>query len=498
MQDLKELVLLLGAIPPKHLIGIAQSKEKGNKLAEFFQGLIAGKIQSDADAWWQLYQSKQETSSYRKLKSSLREQLLENLCHLDSTGTEFSNYQKEYYDCHKQWAIVKILIGQNAHINAISLASKLLKRTIKFDFVQLSMDITAYLRIQYALRESNDKKFQETTKLFAFYKEMYEAECLVEEVYTLLVVKYINTRAPKDNLGEEMQQQYLQIAPLLQKYDSYRLHLNGRLIKLMQHTWAYDFNSALADCDDALTFFEAKSYAPRGALQIFHYEKLVCHIQLGQFEAARAQAARGQLYLKPGTFNWFKWQELNIKIALNSADYQEVSDLILNAINHPKYQFLPENVKEIWRIQEAYLYFLSFLNPLAQPKNYRFKSSKFFNETPIFSKDKAGMNIAIKIIRALILIAERKYSLFLEEAESLEQYSYRYLKDSKNQRSFHFMKMLLQIPVGQFDPPVIEKRAQKHFDKLAQIPQNLASRQDEVEIVAYEHLWLMALNLLAR
>lgn len=73
------------------------------------------------------------------------------------------------------------------------------------------------------------------------------------------------------------------------------------------------------------------------------------------------------------------------------------------------------------------------------------------------------MNVAIKIIRILIAVAERRYSILLEETESQEQYCYRYLKDEKMHRSFQFMKMLLQIPAGQFDGQGLKKKGRSTF-----------------------------------
>jgi hypothetical protein len=498
MQDIKELVLFYNASPPRLTNKVKSPLDKKGKLGALFEGLANGTIQTDEDACWHLYRSKRETSTYRKLKSSLKELLLEGLYQLDVSLLDFTDYQQAYYECHKQWALVRILIGQNAHINAISLATKLLKRTIKYDFVQLSMDISSYLRIQFALRESNDKKYQEASRQFAYYREVYDAECLAEELFSLLTAKYVNTRAPKDHFDKIIQVQYEGLVPLLEKFDSYRLHLNGRVIGLMRHTSEHNYTSALVTCENAIRFFHAKPYEARGALQIFYYEKLLCHIQLRQYEAGRQTMKEGSRFLKEGTYNWFKWRELSVKISMYSLDYQEVGSVILHTVQQPRYQFLPENVKEIWRVYEAYFYFASLLHPVKMPPGYTFKTGRFFNETPIFSKDKSGMNIAIKIIRILILIAERKYALLFEETEALGQYCHRYLKDTNMHRSFQFMKMLLQVPAGQFDREAVEKRAQKYVQKLGEIPSYISNPENEIEIIAFEQLWSMTLLLLAR
>lgn len=498
MQNIKELVLFLKISPPRLANGAKAFGDRESKLSVFFHGVSKGIIQTDQDAWWYLYQSKKETSTYRKLKSRLKEILLENLCHLDISLRDFTDYQEAYYECHKKWALVKILIGQNAHMNAMEMAKKLLKRTMKYDFVHLSMDITSYLRGQFALRESNEKKYQEAARQFEYYREVYDAENLAEDLFAILTAKFVNTRSPQVKFDSAIQERYDRLVPLLQKFDSYRLHLNGRLIELMKYKTNHNYASALAACDDAIRFFDSKPYEARGALQIFNYEKLFCLIQMRQYETGRKAVQEGRKSLKVGTYNWFKWQELSVRFFMHSNEYQEVANIILDVIQQPRYQFLPENVKEIWRIYEAYLYFVTLLHPVKKTPGYMFKTGRFLNETPIFSKDKLGMNVAIKIIRILIAVAERRYSILLEETESQEQYCYRYLKDEKMHRSFQFMKMLLQIPAGQFDRQTVEKKGQKYFQKLKELSALATSPDYEIEIIDYEQLWPMILALLAR
>lgn len=465
----------------------------------FYTGLVSGKIDTDEDALWQLYQTKEDNSTYRKLKSGLREILLESLCGLDIDSEDFTDFQKAYFDCHKKWAYVKILIGRNAPTAAISLATKLLKQTTRFDFVHLSMEIASYLRLQYALRESNDKKFQEVNRLFAFYRDVHNAECFAEESYALYMVTLAKTRnSLSTSMQHNLQASLDQLSPLLQKFDSYRLHLYGRLLELGRYKAVGDYSTTLVKCEDAIRFFLSKPYEARGALQIFYYEKLSCHIQLRQIEEGQQTATQIQRYLLPGTYNWFKAQELFVNLYMHTGEYQSASTSILKVIRHPRYQFLPENVKEVWRIYEAYLYFLSLANKVNLPIKHSFKVGKFLNETPILSKDKSGMNVAIKVIQILLFIAERKYGRLLEETESMEQYGYRYLSAKPAQRSFLFLKMLLQIPTGQFDLDEVEKRTRKYWNKLSQLPFQVNNPYDEVEIVPYEYLWPMAIQLLAR
>lgn len=495
MHDIKELVQFVAFNNLQQALGSGMDLDKKSKVGALFWGIAEGNIQTDEDALWLLYQTKEDTSTYRKTKSNLRERLVESILRLDTSTNKFSDYQQAYFECHKYWTSVKILTGQNMNVAAMALAKRLLKQTVKYDFVLLSMDIASYLRTQYALREGDDKRFSEMNDLFVHFRQMYDAECMAEELYVLLVAKHINSRSPKEQAGKTIEGYYVRLEPLLQRFDSYRLHLYGRLIGLMRYTTAHNFASALAFCDDAIRFFKSKPYEARVPVQIFLYEKLICHVQLRHFEEGRDAAQECAKYLKEGTFNWFKYLELVTKLAMHTEQYQDASEVIVSIPVHPRYEFLPENVKEIWRINDAYMYLLIVLGKVKPPSGYVFKSGRLFNELPIFSKDKAGMNIAILIIRFLLMIAENKRSQLYDELESLDQYCYRYIKTPQTLRSFNFIKALLQIPAGYFDWEEVEKRAKRYLDKLKDIPVQVADQVDEIEIIPYEILWELAREL---
>ncbi|MCB9332787.1 MAG: hypothetical protein H6574_17075 [Lewinellaceae bacterium] len=495
MQDIKELVLLLrqhNIHPLKHLVGSADSK-----LLALYEGIASGKFNSDAEAAAAIYPGKNSSSGYRKLKSDLRERLLGTVFDINTNLGHYSDYQKAYYDCHKLWVMVRFLTGQNANTVALSLATKLLRQSEKFDFTLLCMDIASYLRIQYGLRESNDKRFKEANQLFEYYRNVYNAENLAEELYTDLVVRTVNNRSAQAEVAVMAEEAFARIDPALQEFHTYKLHMYGHMIGLMRYTTVNDHRHALEYCNKAITFFKNRPYEARVPLQIFYYQHLICNIHLRQFEDGKESARQCIKLMEPGTFNWFKYKELYLHLLLHTYQFNEVPEILANALENPRFEFLPDNAKEIWRIYESYVYYLGTTGRM-KPAKQTFKLAKFINETPIFSKDKSGMNIAIIIIKLLILIQNRRFSNLLDEVEATEQYCYRHLRGINTKRSYYFIKMLLQIPLGQFDPGVIEPKAARYLAKLKSIPLQVANQTTEIEIIPYEDLWQFALKSLEK
>lgn len=79
----------------------------------------------------------------------------------------------------------------------------------------------------------------------------------------------------------------------------------------------------------------------------------------------------------------------------------------------------------------------------------RFKVSKFLNDTPLYSKDKRGMNIALLVFQIVWLIFARHHNETIDHMEAIEKYSTRYLKRDDTFRSSCFIKMLLVVPAAQ-------------------------------------------------
>lgn len=487
MKEIKELVQIFVRQGDGSKKPCLSPFDPGSKLDLFFWGIAEGQISTDEDAYGLLYQAEKETSTYRKVKKNLQNGLLDSLCHEPFKILQYTDYQKEFVECHRQWVMVKILTVQNAGSAAISLATKLMKKTIQYEFTYLSYDLAAYMRLQYAFR-GQEKPYQEAKEQADFFRQVHDAECFAEELYTYLALEV--KKGMLDAGLANVNQRFQQIASYMQLYQSYRLHLYGRLTEQLLAAAVGNYNQALESTTEAITFFQSKPFEARGALQIFFNQKLTYLLRLRRFEEGKLAIVACEKYQKVGTYNWFLSQELFVQLAMHTQQYQVASDHIFRMMAQKKYEFLPENVKEVWRVYEAYVYPMMVLGVVEVPKGYTFKLGKFLNDTPTLSKDKGGMNVAIRVIQFLILLADRKRSQLHEETESLEQYCYRHLNKPATRRGFLFIKMLLQIPAGQYDLTEIDKRASKYLKNLQEIPfgrQNLSR-----EVIPFDQLWQIA------
>lgn len=498
MDILREIAYVLQKNGLHPAMPTAPLVEKGSRMAVFYDDLLKGEFLSDEDAAYKLYGDKQ-ASGYRKMKSDLLGRLTSNLIYVHPDQSHFTDYQKAYYICHQQWVAIKILIGQNANRSAMTLASKLLKQAQQYEFTLLVMDIASYLRIQYSIRESNDKKYKQLSATFDYYLKLYEAEAKAEQIYTTLSVQIANSYSNNSAVYQAAIQGHNLLKPALEKYDGIKLHLYGRLVQFMSYKMAHDYKNALECCEEGIAFFKAKPYQANAPLQIFLYEQLVCQVQLRQFQEGKHTIATGLALLEEGSFNWFKFQEIAFKLYLHAGQFQEAVHLFIDTVSHQRFRYLPENIREVWSIYELYVHFLEEAHLLSDiAKKWKFNGTVFLNETPIYSKDKEGLNIAIIVANFLILLAEGEKTLLIDRAEVIEQYAYRHMKSIHTRRSVLFFKMLTQVVSGRFERTQVEKKAEKHLNGLLKIPLDVANQTFEIEVIPYEMLWELVLKLLAQ
>ena len=187
-------------------------------------------------------------------------------------------------------------------------------------------------------------------------------------------------------------------------------------------------------------------------------------------------------------------------MSLHTEQYEEAYLAFNKVKKHKRFKFLPKSIQEIWRIFEAYLYYMlniEKVEPSEVTKPFiRFRLAKFVNETPIFSKDKSGLNIAILAIQMLFFIQQKKYDDVIDKAEAIDKYCSRYLQKKETIRSYYFIKMLLTIPAASFHKTAVIRKSASFLKKLKTIPFEVANQNHNIEIIPYETLWEYALDSL--
>lgn len=500
MDVLRELALIIGKHRKRRVETLDLSEGTNTKIGLFYEGLLKKRFQTDEEAAAALYGTSKKASKYQKLKYVLRNRLINNLFFIDVSQPSYNDRQKAYYECYKEWAAVKILLGKNAKVAAVDLSHNILKQAQKYEFTELVVDIARMLRLHYGTIVGDMKKYDYYCTLFEEYEDIWQKENLVEGLYVELMTRYVRTKAQQSEVHAKAKAFLAQIEPVLAGYDAYGIQFCGSLIKMIIPSCINDYEKTVAVCESCVDFFKAKPYVARLPLQIAYQQKLICCIQLKQYEAGKEAAENALTLMEEGDFNWFKHQEYFFMLAMHTQKYQEAYQVFYKTLKNTRFSYLPGPVQEIWKIYEAYVHYLVEVGQITPKESDRrftkFRLGRFLNDTPIFSKDKRGMNIPILIIHILFMIYQKKYNRAIDRMEAIDKYCSRYLKKDDNFRSNCFIRLLLLIPQANFHQAAVGRKATKYLKRLQDVSLEVANQTHEIEIIPYEDLWKFAVESL--
>ena len=499
MKALYELAEMVHNTKVKEVELVQENRSDNSPLSALLNGILNKEFNSDQDAAQKVLNVDAADQAYQRLRRKLRRGLLNTVFFFDLPQSDSNERQRAYHESCKTWAAAKILLAKNANYIGIELCHKLLKKAAKFDFTDLVMDITRILRLHYATREGNIKKYELYNDLFKQCEKVWIEENLAEELYMELVLRYVNSQTILEETHSMAIEFYKQIEDSLAKHKSFRLHLCGMLIQQVIHSTKYDWEGMISLCQESIQFFLNKPYKASVPLQIAYHHQLIAYTQLLRFEEGQKAATSCLEYLEPGSFNWFKHQEYYFLLCMNTREYQQAFEIFKETTTHRRVQFLSAAAAEVWKIYEAYLYYLSSNEELVLPDEdqtlSKFRIYRFLNDTPIFSKDKKGMYIPILIIQILITLKEKKYNQAQENFENIDRFCSRYLRQGETFRSNCFIKMLLSIPACNFHREAVMRKTAK-LKKRLESDSNKFIRA-EIEIIPYEKLWDYVLESLS-
>lgn len=496
MQELLELI---------RAINITRMKSSGLWYLIFENGSLSeklciaiydGRVSNDEEAIALLYSDNSGKSKYLNLRERLKEKLQSMAFLLEFKSIGESDRKKAYDKCNRKYAAAMLLTSKGLKKSGIEMLEDVLKQSIFFDFTDLAINSLAPLRLYYGTIVGNMEQYKIYKDLYAKYQEVWIVENMAEDAYTDLVSNFVKSKASKPMLSEKALEYYLLLKPHLNKYDSFKLHLCGRLVETMVHSSRNDFKATALVCEKAIDFFTKKPFESYLPLQTFYYQLVVCHLQLKEFDKGYAAIQKCQPAFEAGTFNWLKLKELCFLLAMHTKHYDRAYAVCESVQKDLESAKQLTHIVEMWKIYEAYVQYLAQIGKVktASAASKKFKLHKFLNEIPVFSKDKQGMNIPILIVQILFTLANRNFKNSMDRIEAIEKYCNRYLRQTDTFRSNCIIKALLQLPAANFHPEAVQRKAKKYIDLLQQHQVSDSFQNHEIEIIPYEDLWEMILD----
>ena len=496
MKALKQLVQLLDVYKLRSIEIIGLSERTSN-VNTFYKKIADNSIHSDEEAAQLFFKKEPNYKAYQKLKSNLKKRLINSLFLVNIKQARYSERQKAYYQCHKDWAAVNILLGKNAWDIGIGICLKILKQAKKFEFTSLRLESLRIMRIYYGTRLGDIERVNKYSQELENVEQLNILENWCEGIYVKFVSQYVLDRSTKKNITSEATKSLKIIKERVGTTDSYSISLYQLLIELLIYTSVNDYSSTAEVCEKAFEKFHAKAYIASVPLQVLYYQLIICHTQLGNFNKGYEIIELGNNFTEKGSFNWFKYQELILQFYLHAKDYKKALDCYLRAVQHRNFKSFPEALKEIWYLFGGYLVFLYRIGALDEEEQHQlasFRKGKFLNEVPNMLRDKSGMGISVLVLELLFLVLERAHESLLDRIESVRKYCARHLQKEDTKRSECFLKMLLCIPKNGFQKGRVQHATASLKLTLEAQPLASARQPHELEVIPYEDLWSFILE----
>jgi hypothetical protein len=498
MEHLSEIVKIVTKqkISKIELLDYDLLHDKNDLYSKFYHGLAAEQFSTDEEAAKALYDTDTADPRYRKLKSRFRKRLLNTLFFIDfETASKYSDYQKAYLNCNRDWALARMLITSGARGAAVDLAQQVLSQSMKYEFHEMALLALKLLREHYTIT-GDEKNFELAVAQMDKVVEITFAELEVITRYQRMLIKISNSFSSSTTLLKEAQELMEAYKEKAKKYKTYFFELSYLRLKCLYYDIKGDYDKMVESCTEGEDFIRSHElfYHPYRIAE-FSINKMWAYINLKDYRNGSIYANEcRKLFEQRDNHNLFMFNQAYFLLAIHTGNYIKAADIFNEVITNPRFKDISPNQLETWRLFEAFLNYIFVTESLnldllyKNARSRRFNLQRFLNEVNLFSKDKTGYNVLILIIEWLFQFENGQYDQLTLKADGIKTYCSRYLKGPENARSNAFLKLLLAAERNGFDYDKTNKNTEKLTEELNHSKLNL-TRSIVLEIIPYEKLW---------
>ena len=504
MNELISLVKLVSKQKVEKIDLFNSLNQLPHKTRLLYNAIIDGTVNTEKEAIIHIYGDLNHKPKYKKLESRLKQRLLNSTFFLNIKKNENTDLQLAKYKIVKEYNLINILINKREQPLAMARAQKLLKKAIKYETTDYTIFLSRMLFNYHSIDSPSSSKMKYYKGVLLENQNILNFEILANTYYNEISHLYITKKAKFNNDELIMMFSYVkELIPHLKTIKSFRFSMDAYNIITSYYILSEEYDKSIEYCKKALDFFDAKPYDNNFSKYNFRNSLILSALGKRKYELAERYSNDNLNILGKGTYNWYVQCNYHFIILSSQEKYQKVYNLILDVTSNKTYKnYLLQN--EYWKVIEAYIQFLirmDKVDPNIEGTNKKlrpFSLARFLNDVPKFSKDKRGLNISILIIQFLFLLLDRKYSKLIDRLDAIKQYSYRYLKNDETYRANLFIKMLLKVADADFHPIAAKRYTKDMHTKLLDSNPSANFQSTEIEVIPYEKLWEIVLELLEK
>lgn len=433
-------------------------------------------------------------AALRQLRARVQDKLLNHLFFLDHSDERLLVSRRYEVDCLDLLHKVTILYLEGEY----TLSERLLRRCLRLaqqgEFTGYAEQAAQRLRTIYA-EQQNKAKYQEIEQELADLRQKITCEQEAEQIALDVRLGMVGAVAKRRDIQQKIVSYVQRLEALHEQAGTFITFMALYRVRLTSAELAGRYDEIIGYTASVTQLLrDGQLNARRFDQRLNEFMSVYAHLR-GRQPAAGLTLAEALAHdIHPTSSNWFYFYEHYLLLALHAGAYEQALLLLHTAHKNPSFAKQRAAALERWELLEAYTEFVQPVDKL--PVRRRAQLAQFAALTvPEYTRDKRGHNVAILIFQLLHHLRHRALEPVLALLERLRKYQQRHLRDQSTLRSRTFLRLLALLPDADFDPKVLAGRDKTLLATLRQAP--LVGEADaEVELIPYEDLWELTLQLL--
>jgi len=447
----------------------------------------------DKECMIEIYGRKNLTA-FSRLKSRLKDLFIRVII-MQNIHTESADARvNEALSGYRQSLVSRILLSRKSSRLAIEIAEKSITRSIKYHATENVLAQAHQLISHYGANELNKYKLNKYLEIQERFMNIYNWEIKAENYYYDLQKTQLQSLA---NPNDDTKMKAMRYAMELEKVKGIKTYFfiyNKYRVMAAHYEFQKDYTALLELSEQALKEFNKPELKTGMAISSITNRKVWALLQAGRPKETIVIGLKGLNKLISGSVNWYVLAHYTLKAELYTNEFEKAIDLIAQMINHNRFDLIGDNFKEIFFTTLGYIHLIVDSGIAGNPaelhkKLPEFKLGRFLNTTPVFSKDKRGINVSILLMHIAFLLQRKDYNAIIDRTDSLNQYAYRYLRKDDSFRSNCMIKMVIQMTKADFNPIRTDRYTADLRKQLGSVSLAGSGENIEVEIIPFEILW---------
>ena len=467
-----------------------------------FENIINDKITNDKEAKKALNYS-EDSKAFLKFKERYTKKLLDYIMLSDTTIKAHEVINEEYCRLLQLYCVGKIIQYKKPSPNSYKIFNYVYQNAKKYEFIDLQIFSALPLRSRYAFLAPDKKKFTHFIEELDRLKSKFNKSLDLDKFYDETSHVFVSTKHQIDQkFKEDTLLKSEEFINSLEKDDTF-LYIS-KVFEIASYAYTINNNleKSIEVSKQSIDLAKNQEHVARVKIYNAYKDIISNYLKLGLYKEAQKNLKESLALFSIRGYNFFNLKGLEFTLYANSKDYRNLYLMTLDVLASKTLKDFQINLEQ-WKIREAFANILLESGKIDEsikdhPKYKRFKLNKFLNEVEMFSKDKRGTNISILVVELMHFLIRKEYDKLLNRLDALNQYTYRYLRNDETLRSNCFIKMLLKLPEAEYHPLRTERYVKKYEKKLRENPFKISFKSIDVEIIPYEDLWDIIIEILGR